>query len=211
MAILQRIKGSPGEFFIPALGKKIKIVEWKEDDRYDTVVQASGAITAGTVLNFFRDLTNKDVNDGNFNSAKKLMSNGEEMVLERIGVDVPMCVGNTLVTPADIKRVAFNGYLLLKIDRRDVAEGPLHKFPSGYGLAGSTTENNTGIVSLGVASTASAAKLIREQEISQDTDVAASLQFFNHTWDAGNMPTLVSKVWVRLFLHGLIKAGATKG
>lgn len=206
---LKRTK-DPGVFYDDVLQKFIKIVEWKVDDRYDTVVTASGAVTAGTSKTFFRNLTDKDLVDGNFPQARRVLGTGEEMILERIGCYMPTCIGNTIVPPSDIKRGAENFYLDVKINRDSVASGPAVRFPSGYGLAGQTTENVAGITSIGVPSTAAAAKLSRPHELQANTDVEATGVWYDHVWDAANMPTLVGKVWHRVHLHGLIKAAATR-
>src|SRR5690606_38865953 len=103
----------------------------------------------------------------------------EEMILDRIGIQIPMSYGNVLVAPEDIKRVAENGYLVFRINRKDVAEGPLLKFPSGYGLSGMTNADNDGVLSIGVPSTAAAAKLVREQSLTSDHEVEGIVQFYD--------------------------------
>ena len=211
MAIMQRVKDKPGQFFIPSLGKYINIVEWRVGDRYDTAVTASGAITAGTQKTFFRDLTNKDLNDANFPQPKRILGTGEEMVLERVGVYFPLAVGNTQVVPPDIKKAADGSYVELKVNRDQVAAGPAVHFPSGYGLAGQTTDNAQGIVTNGIASSAAAQKLAREQELTPNSEVDGVLTYFDHLWDTTNMATLAGKVWTRVVLHGLIKEAATRG
>lgn len=205
------VKGQPGKFFNKLTGAVVDIVEWREDDKYDTVTIPAGAIAAGTTRNFFRDLQNKATIDCNFTTQRKLPA-GEEMIIDRIWCYVPMAAGNTLVSPADIKRVAENGYVRFQINRKDVAEGPVVKFPAGYGLAGNTVETDQGIVSIGVPSTAAAAKLVREQLVTEKHDLDAVLFYDARTWDGTiAMPTLTSTVHVKAGFHGLVRSAATKG
>lgn len=206
---LQRTK-EPGVFFDDVLNKTIKIVEWRVDDRYDTIVTASGAVTAGTQKKFFNDLTNKDKIDANFPTTLRVCGAGEEMIIERIGIYVPQALGNTLIPPQDIKKATDNLHVLLKINRDDVAEGPALRFPSGYGLIGSTTENNSGVVTNGVASPSAVGRLARPHEVGMHTEVAGLATWFDHVWDATNLPTFVGKVYHRLHLSGLLKVAATR-
>ncbi len=200
----------PGVFFDDVLNKFIKITEWSRGDRYDTVVTASGAVTAGTQKNFLRSLTDKDKIDANFPQPRRLLSNGEEMILERIGLYIPSCLGNTVVLPRDVKKAAENFYLTVKLDRKEIADGPAYTYPAGYGLNGQTSENDAGIVNIGVPSVAAAPKLTRPHELDMNTDVEATGVWYDHAWDASNMPTLGSKVWHRLHFLGLLKAAATR-
>ena len=210
MAVLVPVKGSPGEFYAPHLGKTIQIVEWREDDKYDTVVYASGAMTAGLTKHFFRDLDNKEAQDTNFTTPRRLPA-GEEMILDRVGLYVPLFFGDTTVRDDDALKVIENGHFKVKINKSDVGEGPFVKFPSGYGISGQTTATDRGIVSIGVPSSAAASKLIREQYLTKDHDISATAQHNDRTWDTTNMPALGGKVQLKCFLHGLIKSAATKG
>lgn len=204
------VKGKPGQFYNKLTGSVIDIVEWREDDKYDTVDYQSGAQTAGSTKNFFRDLTNKNLIDTNFTTPRRLPA-GEEMIIDRCWGYVPSAVGNVTPTPADLKKMGDNFYLKFQINRKDVAEGPLVRFPSGYGFAGNSVENGQGIVSLGVPSTAAAAKLVREQYITSDHDVDAVLQLFSRDWDADVVvPTFSAIMHVKVGFHGLVRAAATK-
>jgi hypothetical protein len=223
MSVLQPVKGEPGRFFVPALGKVINIVEFREDDKYDTVQIVSQPvaappfpITAGQQFTFFRDLQGKELIDTNFTTQRRLPA-GEEMLIERIGVSIPLAVGNVLPFPRDIKKVAEDGFLKFQINRKDVIEGPLVKLPIGYGLSGQTQETDQGIVAVGVPATASVANLRKPQFITTEHDVDGVLTFLPRNWLQApaiaapqQMPTLENTVLVKLWLHGLIKAAATK-
>ena len=210
MASLIPQKGEAGKFFVPHLNKYIQIVEWREDDKYDTIVVPTGATTAGLTRNYFRDLTNKELQDTNFSTVRRLPA-GEEMILDRVGLHVPTAFGDTLVDSDNLRKVVESAYFSMTINKLPVCEGPAVKFPSGYGLGGTSTDGSTNALSIGVPSTAAAAKLLREQYLTKDHDIDASLQWFDRTWDATNMATLTQKVQIKCYLHGLVKAAATKG
>ncbi len=210
MASLIPQKGEAGKFFVPHLNKYIQIVEWREDHKYDTVVFAAGAQLAGVTKNYFRDLDNKELSDTNFTTPRRLPA-GEEMILDRIGLHIPTAFGNTLVGSEDIRKLGENGYFRMSINKLPVCEGPMLAFPSGLGFGGNSSEADAHTVTIGVPSTTAAQKLLREQYITREHDLDGSIQIFDRTWDATNLPTFGSKVQAKVYLHGLIKAAATKG
>lgn len=212
---IRPVKGDPGVFISTSTGKKFKIVEWREDDKYDTVELESGTTDTanGSTHNFFRDLSNKNAIDTNLSTARRIEA-GEEMIVDRIGLHIPMAVGNQVVLTQDVKKIAENAHFKFMINKFTVAEGPAIKFGSGYGLVGQTTENNAGIATIGVASTAAQAKLLREQFITPDHDLFAELKFLDRdTWmtSSPTAPSLAGFNLVRCMVHGLIRAAATKG
>jgi len=195
-----------GEYFIPALGKSVKLIKWREDDYYDTTYMAAGAIAAGTQLVFFRDLQFKNLQHTNLSTPRRINS-GSEMVMNRVGILVNQCIGNVFAVGQDIARVAFGGHAQLRLGReRIVKEGPLVTFPSGYGLTGSTTENNTSYVTTGVASVAAAPQLLVAQPIEDDDDLFCTIVFDNAAWNVAiAMPTTAAALGFTTYLHGLIK------
>lgn len=204
------VKGKPGLFLNKLTNQMVNIVEWREDDKYDTVTIPAGLIAAGTFFNFFRDLQNKNMIDTNLTTARRLPA-GEEMIIDRLWTYIPESTGNTNPTPTDVKKIGDNGYVKFQINRKDVAEGPLIKFPSGYGFAGNTVEAGQGVITVGVPSTAAAAKLVREQYITHEHDLDAVLTFFGRGWDATiAMPTTLVTLHVKAGVHGLVRAAATK-
>ena len=153
---LQPIEGQPGLFRDTDTGQVVNIRDFRESDKYDSVIIPAGeTITTGTEIVFFNDVQGKRETDSNIKTPRKL-SAGESMVLDRIGLYFRLAVGNSISSARDIIKVAENSYYRLTINEILQDEGPAIKFPSGYGLSGNTTENNLSIVSLGVAATASA-------------------------------------------------------
>lgn len=210
MAFMLPIKGAPGEFFIPALNRRIKIVEFREDNKYDTVVLSSGAVSDGTVRNYFRDLTNKQGVDSNFKTPRRI-GNGEEMIVKWVGLQVQDARGNTVALPRDVKKILWGSFFSFSIDSSLITEGTAIYYPSGYGLAGSTAENDAGVVSSGVAATASVRTLEKPHQVGPDNDLEATLTFQDHLWDTSNLPTTTNNCYIRCTVHGIIRKGATRG
>jgi hypothetical protein len=199
------VPNEPGALFIPALGRKIKMVEWREDDFYDSVLQASGAISAGTSLEFFRDLSNKNLQHTNLRTARRIPA-GSEFIMARLGVLIAQAVGETLATDDDTLVVAYAGSLTFKLNDRLISEGMLVKYQTGIGVTGSTTRTGTGVVTLGVPSAAAAPSLMVAQPVSDTDDLMGTVDFKSATWISGySTPTLTNAVLFTIMLHGFIK------
>lgn len=213
---LRPIKGEPGKFLDTVSGEVLDISDYREDDKYDSVFIPAGAIAAGTQFIFFRDIQNKREIDTNFTQVSRL-SAGEEVIVDRVGFTVRNATGNLLPTPSDIKKVVENGFLDIRVNRLLLLQGPAIKFPSGYGLAGNTVETGQGIVSIGVPSTAAAARLLKTQLLTNAHEVEAILTFHPRPWAvtaglaAGSeMPTFDTDMVGTTWLHGMIKAAVSK-
>lgn len=218
---LAPIEGQPGLFRDTDSGQVVNIRDFREGDKYDTVVFPAGQqIDAGTEFIFFQDIQQKRDLDTNFKTPRKL-SAGESMVLDRIGLYPRLALGNEIDLPRDIKKVLENAFYRLKINDILQDEGPAIKFPSGYGIYGNTTETDAGIVSLGVPATASAARLVKKQMLNQNHELDGVLRFDARNWltTSGSAmgpiaayisPTLQIPLVVTNYLHGLIRAAVTK-
>lgn len=195
-----------GELFIPALGTTIKLVEWREDDFYDSVTQASGAVTAGTTLDLFRDLANKNLQHSNLKTPRRIPA-GSELIMNRIGVLIAQAFSNTVVVINDVLKCAYDASFTFKLNDRLVTEGPLVKYSTGMGVAGGTTENNVSTATTGVPSQAAAPQLLVSQPIKDDDDLQGEITFKNDIWVTGTsvMPTLTGRVVFTVPLHGFVK------
>jgi hypothetical protein len=204
MAQIARPGREPGTLFITALGKTIKLVEWREDSFMDSVLAPAAA--AGNVLEFFRDINNKNGQHANIRTPRRLPS-GTEFILSRIGVVPAQAVGGTLFTDADMIVMAYNGFLSFSLDDRVIAEGPVYKFGSGFGVQGSTTRDATGVATIGVPSPAAASQLLVAQNVTERNDLVASLSFPPAPWiaPAPAAIALSAAMPVTLNLHGFIK------
>lgn len=197
---------SPGEVFIPALGKSFKQVELREDDIFDTIETDTGAVGAGTEYVVFRDITNKNEQHTSLQASRRIPS-GDEAAIFRVGVHIREAIGNTLPAFNDYRKVVGNGQLELKFNRRLITSGPLVKYPSGYGMAGYSDETGATAVSIGVPSAAAAPTLFVPQQLKDDDDLNGKIRFPNATWATGYaVPTLAGRAYVTLFLHGVMKA-----
>lgn len=209
MASVRPIPGKPGHF-VDASGVITVLTEARETDRYDTVQLAAGAITAGKTLKFFRDLNDKNELDSNIPEAGKLVTGSERLLLERIGVSIQASNSTLLTTGADYKRLMCAGYLEVKLNKFVIEEGPLEKFPSGYGLSGQTTDNASSIVNVGVPSAAAIKPLVEQQLITDSHTVNAQIIFQDRAWlNTDTMPTTDNQNVIRLYMHGILESAAT--
>lgn len=197
---------NPGELVIPALGRTIKMVEWREDGFYDSVQTSVVTPTAGTSLEFFRDLSNKNLQHTNLRTARRIPA-GSEFIMARIGVVIAQAFGNSLPDDADQIKLAYAASLTFKINDRLISEGPAVNYQSGIGMTGSTTRNATGVVTVGVPSAAAAPSLMVAQPVADDDDLVATLDFKDNAWLNGGsvMPTFTVRPVVTLRLAGFIK------
>jgi hypothetical protein len=193
--------------YIPSAGRSIQQTESREDDVYDTVEQASGAVTAGAKQSAFKTITNKNNQHTNLTTIRRIAA-GDEFFMNRVGCHIRQATANTLATDSDILLVAENADFSFKLGKRLVTEGPLIKYQSGYGMVGMTNRNNTGLVTIGVASYAAAPQLLVVQPITDTDDLIADVFFNDNSWIAGGskLPTLANAVYITVFLHGVIKS-----
>lgn len=205
---------NPGEIYIPALGKSFQQVELREDDEYDTVALASGAIAAGTELNLFRDIQDKNEQHTNIPQPRRIAA-GDEVAVFRIGVHPREANGNQVPTLVDIKKVVGNCHVWVQFNRRVITTGPLVRYPSGYGLSGfSNAVAAAGLeaASIGVPSVAAAPTLFVPQQLKDNDDIIAKLRFPDAQWltdiIAGGyvVPTLAAEVGLSMYLRGVIKS-----
>lgn len=198
--------GNPGELFFPALGKTIKLIEWREGDFYDSVTRASGAITAGVSLELFRDLANKNLASSNLKTPRRIPSNSE-FIMNRVGVLINQAFSNTIATGTDVVKAAYAGHLTFNINDRLVSQGPLVTYQTGYGVTGFTTENNTHVLTTGVPSAAAAPQLLVAQNVTAVDDLGGTIEFRDDVWITGSsvMPVLTGRMVFTLYLHGFIK------
>ncbi len=200
---------NPGELFIPALGKTFQQVELREDDIFDTVQLEAGAITPGTDFKFFRDVEDKDEQHTNIPQPRRIAA-GDEVAVYRIGLHPREAQGSVLPVSTDIKQVFGNAHFGLKFNKRIIADGPAVKFPSGYGLSGSSNEApgaGQSYNSVGVPSVAAAPTLFVPQQLKDNDDIGAALTFPAAGWVSGYAnPTTTADLLVSCFLRGVIKS-----
>lgn len=199
------IKDKPGHLFIPSLNQTISQNELKQDDLYDTVEFVSGSQAAGTEQTLFDNRTNKKLQHTNLKRDNQIGSH-QELAILRVGASVTQALGNTVVSGQDIKKAAWGAYLQLEVNERRVAEGPLAKFGSGYGAAGSTSENDESVVTIGVASVAASPLLLVPQPVNDNDQLTGKVVFGGRGWVTNAaQPSLATDLGVSIFLHGVFK------
>lgn len=213
---MQPIEGQPGLFKDSETGQILNIRDFRESDKWDTIVIPAGEIVPGTQFIFFADIQGKREVDTNIKTPRKL-SSGESMVLDRIGLYPRSSMGNEITVPRDVKKALDNAYFRMKINDLLQAEGPAIAFPSGLGFYGNTTETDAGIISVGVPATASASKLVKKQLLNQNHELEGMLRFDPRSWLSLQdtpvpyvNPELDQALLVTCFLHGLIRSAVTK-
>jgi hypothetical protein len=225
---LKPIKGQPGRFLDTASGSILNISEYREDDKYDTIViygERFEAITAGKQYVFFRDIERKLPIDTNFTQPVRL-SMGEEMVVDRIGASVEQMMGSYPVSNYDMAQVVFNGHLRINVNNLLLTEGPIIKFGCGYGLTGpGIYPDPLGLgasffANIGVPSQAAVPKLLRSQTLTEKHEIIGYLTFYSRAWadwtrtnpESVGMPNFEKALFipVKCWLHGLLKVAVNK-
>lgn len=196
---------NPGEVYIPALGKSFQQIELREDDIYDTIETDTGLIGLGTQYKFFLNLSNKNEQHTNLPTPRRINS-GDEAAIFRIGFHPREATGNLLPVFNDYRKVIGNGWLEVIFNRRLITNGPVVKYPSGYGMAGYSDETGATAVSVGVPSAAAAPTLFVPQQLKDDDDLKVRLVFLDAAWTTSyTAATLGGRQTDSVFLHGVMK------
>lgn len=208
---IKAVVGKPGKFFDPKSKKLYDISQAYEGDKYDSVYVPLGAQTPGTQYLFFQNLQNKTRIDTNFKTQNRLDPN-ERMVLERMGIYVHTAMGSVLALSGDIRQVMENGYVKVTVNDDNLWEGVASWLPTGYGLYGQSMEAASTFATVGVPSTAGAARLRRKQMLTTEHSLGGELSFLARLgWIAGYAnPTTVGPIVAKLVFHGPISRPATR-
>ena len=220
MAIL-RATNQTGVYEIEGLGTKIRLLEWRAGAFYDTVQFASDGVTAqspGTQQYLFQNLQGKNRQYTNLDNNAGRLPALNELITNRVGAHILQSVANTVVSDADIIKFAHAAYMRVSVNQtRIIGDAPLFTYQSGYGVTGSTTRNNTGVVTIGVPSAAAAPQLLVAQPIGPNDSIGTDsyIVLYANTWITGSlpaaasMPVFSSSMFCTVFLDGLIKKPAT--
>ena len=215
-ASVSPLPGQPGVYVNEATNEIFKLVEFRDDSKWDSVEVLTTDINNFKKKDFFVTQTDKDDLDTNLDTPRRL-SQGETMVIRWIGAEIDQ-LGYSSNTPTltanlgDIKKIISFGYLKATINKIMIAEGQLTKFPTGFGLYGNTTENNMSIIAIGMPSTAARKELEKQHFITSNHSINVTVTFQARTWlttDPTTMTLDATRV-LRVHLGGLISAAATK-
>lgn len=204
-----RPTGAAGVYEIEGTGERLRLVEYKVGGVKDSVVLAAGALTAGKRLYLFRDVTGKNKQFNTFeNNAGKLPAH-TDLIINRIGCVIQQANGNSITADTDMLLLSYAGVLEVFVNKdRQIAEGALYEFPSGYGITGSTTRNNAGVVTNGVPSLAAAPQLLVAQPVKPEDSVSGYIEFPDNAGvltASTEMPTTTTRNVFTVHLDGLIK------
>lgn len=210
MAAAIPVKGKPGVFYIPSLGQQFKAQELTEDSFFDSVFQAAGTIALGTKLQFFDAAQTKNFQHTNITTVRRIPAQ-VEFSLTRLGVQIAQAVGNSLVTDADILKVGYTGALYFGLSKQQIAQGPLWKYPGGYGMVGQTNRSGTGVVNNGVGSPGAVPPLVVNQPVSEKDDLNGYVRYDDATWITGYVGPVTDGITVlTLNLHGIQKIAVSR-
>lgn len=227
MAVL-RATDETGVYEIEGLGTKIRLLEWRAGAFYDTVQFASDgatAQTAGTQQQLFQNLQGKNRQFTNLDNNAGRLPALNELITNRVGAHPLQAFGNTVISDSDIIKFVHAAYMRVSVNQtRIIFDQPLLCAQSGYGVTGSTTRNNTGVVTLGVPSAAAAPQLLVAQPIGPNDSIGTDsyVTLYGNAWAATTtpggaatvpatnvLPTFSTSVFCTVFLDGLIKKPAT--
>jgi hypothetical protein len=224
MAIL-RATDETGVYEIEGLGTKIRLLEWRSGSFYDTVQFQQGLQAAGSQQQLFQNLQNKNRQFSNLDNNAGRLPALNELITNRVGVHALQAFGNTVISDSDIIKFAHAAYMRVSVNQtRLIADAAMYTFQSGYGVQGSTTRNNTGVVTIGVPSAAAAPQLLVAQPIGPNDSIGTDsyITLYNNAWISGVttagaaatilpgvMPTFDNSVFATVFLDGLVKKPAT--
>ena len=197
----------PGELFIPELNRVIRITKTREGTYYDTVEFASGVQTKGDEKILYRDFTNRFSQPTNIARTGKLPNN-VEMAVYRTGIMVLQATANTPAVPRDVLKAAYGLVFFFQINDRVIVDSyPLYILPTGFGVAGMTNENNTGLATIGVPSAAASPQLFQPQPLFTGDDLDAKITVKENAWITGGstMPNFTNAVYTTHHIYGVIK------
>ena len=130
--------------------------------------------------------------------------------MEWFGYSVQPAGGTNICTGNDVKRHIAHGWLEFRLNKLVVEDGPLERFPPGYGLSGSTSQNNSAVLNNGVPATASVRGLKELQMITDEHTVKCKVTFQSRAWlTTSTLPTMDAETIGRTYVHGILESAAT--
>lgn len=213
---IQPIQYRPGQFIDRDTKSVLVLTQKREDDLFDTVDFAAGAIAAGTTREVFATQAGTGGNlkgrqHTNLDTPRKIPGRNK-MVLNRVAAHVRQTTGNTLSQIPDALKLSDCASFTFRINDKLVRQGALIQYPSGWGVTGNgasaTAEWHA--LTIGVASAPAAPKLRTPQPLNDEDTLNGQMVFDNTAWLAGGatMPTLAAIATVSFYLHGDIEKPA---
>lgn len=202
-AAIQQVQ--PGIWWLPDLGKAVRLTDVRQDDFYDTVAYQAAALSAAAnaLLKPFNNVSGKPLQHTNMERNAQINGRNKFAML-RLGAMVrqaPGAVNNStgtqLVPGGDVVALYDNVALTFKIgNSRLVSSGPLIKYQSGYGATGaispqtSVNSGNTAVntnaasslITLGVPSQAAAPRFFASQPINDQDTLNCDIRAETGSW-----------------------------
>lgn len=209
----ERDPKQPGVFRDTVTGEVFEDVNIRSDTFHDSVLFVAGSQAAGTKKQVFRDISDKDLLHTSLTQQKKVPENNV-MKVNRIGCYLQQSNGNTLASVDDILKLVCGAVMTFKLNSQEIVKGPLFKFPSGYGVTGSTTANNRSLATVGPASPVAIPELEREQIITDKTELNTTIEVTGADWIASGkitgattyvQPSLANDVVAQVHFGGIIE------
>lgn len=157
---------------------RIKNIEYniedlQEDYMFDTIFFGSRTadvnIASGSMFEFFMGISGKGVNYTNLQKDKSPLA-GKCWKIYYVGLIVRLMTGENEASVLFAQKILDNFHLELKVTDDVVARGPFWEWEAGRGLSMYSTDNNVGVISVGVpASNAKRPRMYPFDIVEQDT------------------------------------------
>jgi len=214
---MEAVPGEPGVVQLSD-GRKYEIGEGHLQPVFDEQALALGTIAADQKLTFFTNLINettgvpKGLVSCNLKKPRQIDS-GTLQRIDRVGTSVVDVYGNTLTLGADMRKLLASFACDFKINKIEIAQGPVTFYPGGYGPYGMTNESDASVITNGVPNPAAQIGLEESVWVTGEGYVLnMELIASNRGWDASAVrPVTVNRAYVRTELHGFQFAAATVG
>jgi len=205
--------------YLDSAGQPINFATVRDDHVYDCVGVGSGSLAVNTERKFFTDRSNVIDRQHRFSdlaSNNKLPPQTAVLEIMRLGIYALQAIGNTVLQVDDATKVYCNAYVEAKLDTNDFFyRGPALGLPSGIGIAGSTGDLTSPLVTNGVPALNSAPEVhpLARWYISENNVLSALIKWGDGTWfDATNQagassfsaPVLDQDCAVMFFIRGPI-------
>lgn len=218
-SLVEEKKGLPGGVILTDTGKRVNILDRKEDNYWDTILIWDGvypgafAIPANTIVPFFRRVSTKGRHYSAFNVDNQIIGN-EQILITKLGFVPRLKFGNVNVRDVDIKFVLEAAYSEFRKNENVKKKGPSVFWQAGYGITGATQEGapvGDFFCSIGVPSPAAIPDLLKPFELYDDDNVECDFTFPNSQIETiasahrhYAMPTIETPVPITLVMHGFI-------
>jgi len=211
-SLVQEKTALPGGVIMTDTGKKVNILDRREDNYWDTVIigdrTAPYVVPAATQVIFFQNVSTKGLQYSAFTQDNQIINN-EQILVTKMGLVPKNYWGNTAITDASIKRAYDSSYVEFRKNENTKKKGPPVLWQAGYGMAGGTVEVGDYFCSVGVPSPAAIPDFLKPFELYDSDTIEGWVTFPNSQMADTNanayiMATLATPVMYQMIMHGFI-------